>query len=152
MVCSPGRWETLEHGVGASLEWSSVFAVPWLFTASDYPGCLPILKFCPYYSMVRQTAAAPGPRVHVALSIQESLIMGREWMNFGNQKASLPPELVTWEPRRENSIPFQNVSFSPGLAPECHLTESPPQGPFCWSATLGWGMPVLEQWTAERSL
>lgn len=72
-----------------------MFAIPWLFIASDFPGSLPSLKFCPDFSTVRQTAAAPGPRIHMALSVQESLIMGWKQMNFANQEVSPPPELVT---------------------------------------------------------
>lgn len=64
-------------GLGASLEWCNVFAVAWLFTASDFPGSLPILEFSPCFSVVMQTAAAPGPRVRMAPGVQESLIT--EW-------------------------------------------------------------------------
>lgn len=95
--------------VGALSGWSNIYAIPWFSQPQIYPGSLPILKFCPFFSMVRWTAAALGPKVPKVLSVYESFIIGWEWMNFANHKVSQPPELVTWKPQRENAIPFHNV-------------------------------------------
>lgn len=138
--------------VGALSGWSNIYAIPWLSQPQIYPGSLPILKFCPFFSMVRWTAAALGPRVPKALSVYESFIIGWEWMNFANHKVSQPPELVTWKPRRENAIPFHNVPVSPALVLKHQLAESPPHGPFCSSAMLNWGLLGLEQRAAKRRL
>ena len=156
-ACTP--WQRLkvsEHtGETPFRKWESSWMACLLFLGLSQPqippGSLPNFNFCPSFSMVRWLAAAAGPK-SLRLWVFLSFIIGWERVDFANQKVSLPPELVTWKPLRENAIPFQNVSISPARATNYQLAKRPPGGPFGSSTMLSWGLLDLEQWATKRIL